>query len=206
MPFIDALPFEALTADARAIYEREQQHYGFVPNYALLFGHRPELLERWARLQSSIKRHQDRRQFELVTFVAAVTLGSTLCSRAHGQALLEYLSREDVEALARGETPVSCSPADAAVIGLARTVARDANAVTREQIDALKGHGFGPGEILDMVATVAGRAFFSKIVEALGVEAHEEVRADDDLTRALTVGREPACLPPVRLRTSDTQK
>ena len=199
MPHIDPIPFEDLPDDVRAMYEREQSHYGYVPNYALLFGHRPEVLERWAKLQSSIKRHQDRRRFELLTFVAAVALQSTLCARAHGRVLSEYLSPEDVLALARGETPSSCSPAEAAMIAFARSVALDPNSVARQDVERLREHGFGPAEIFDMTATVAGRAFWTKIIEALGVEADVEAPPDDAFTRTLTVGRSPTFVPPRRL-------
>jgi uncharacterized peroxidase-related enzyme len=200
MPFIDPLPFDTLPDDVRAMYKRQQEHYGYVPNYALVFGHRPEVLERWATLQASIKRHQDRKQFELLTFVAAVTLGSTLCARAHGRKLCEYLSPQDVQTLARGETPSCCSPAEAAMISFARTVARDANAVSRRDVALLKQHGFGHAEIFDMAATVAGRAFWTKIIESLGVDADVETQPDDAFAQALTVGRSPVFVPPRQLR------
>lgn len=199
MPHIAPIPFSALPDDVREMYARQQRHYGYVPNYAQVFGHRPEVLERWAKLQASIKRHQDRRRFELLTFVAAVTLESTLCARAHGRALSEYLSIEDVETLARGETPGSCTPGEVAMIAFARTVARDANAVTREHVAALERHGYSHAEIFDMAATVAGRAFWTKIVESLGVEADVEASPDDAFARALTVGRSPTFVPPRRL-------
>lgn len=186
------------------MYERQQSHYGYVPNYALVFSHRPEVLERWAKLQASIKRHQDRRRFELLTFVAAVTLRSTLCSRAHGRVLSQYLSEDDVLTLARGETPSSCSPAEAAMIAFARTVARDANAVGRANVEALLRHGFEPAEIFDMTATVAARAFWTKIVESLGVDADVDAAPDDSFTQALTVGRASSFAPPRQLPASSS--
>ena len=84
----------------------------------------------WAQLQRGIKRHMDKRRFELLTFVAAHALRSTLCSLAHGQALTKFLPMEDVMAIARGEAPPSLSVAEAAMLVFARKVARDASSVT----------------------------------------------------------------------------
>ena len=101
MAFIEAIPDSDIDDDVRAMYERQQTHYGYVPNYAKVFCYRPELMRLWAHLQAGIKHHMDKRRFELVTFAAAHALRSTLCSLAHGKALTEFFSREDVQAMAR---------------------------------------------------------------------------------------------------------
>src|SRR5690606_8755232 len=101
MPFIDTIGASYVTGEAFAMYERQQAHYGFVPSYATVFSHRPEVMRRWAELLSAIKRPMDKRRFELATFAAAHELRSTLCTLAHGKALLAFFSREDVIAMAR---------------------------------------------------------------------------------------------------------
>ena len=87
------------------MYARQQKHWGYVPNYAKVFCHRPEVMRRWAQLLAEIKRPMDKRRFELVTFVAAHELRSSLCTLAHGKTLIEFFSAEDVMAMARGEMP-----------------------------------------------------------------------------------------------------
>jgi uncharacterized peroxidase-related enzyme len=190
MSFIETIPAPDIDDDVRAMYDRQQAHYGFVPNYAKVFCYRPEIMRLWAQLQAGIKRHMDKRRTELLTFVAAHELRSTLCTLAHGQALTKFFSMEDVQAMARGEAPPSLSAAEAAMLVFGRKVARDASAVTGADVERLKQHGFTDAEIFDMVATVAGRAFFSKVVEALGVEADAPSRAmSAGFREALTVGR-----------------
>jgi len=80
MAFIDIIPTSSISDEVRAMYARQEAHWGFVPNYAKVFCHRPEIMGLWAQLQIGIKRHMTKRRFELITFVSATTLRSTLCS------------------------------------------------------------------------------------------------------------------------------
>ena len=105
MSFIETIPEQHAGADVLAMYERQSSFFGYLPNYARVFSHRPEVMRLWADLQNGVRKHMDRRRFEIITFVAAHTLRSTLCSLAHGKALAKYLSKEDVLKLARGEFP-----------------------------------------------------------------------------------------------------
>jgi uncharacterized peroxidase-related enzyme len=200
MAFIDTVPLSEIDDDVRAMYKRQQAHYGYVPNYAKVFCHRPEIMRLWAQLQSGIKRHMDKRRFELVTFATANALRSTLCSLAHGKALTEFFSREDVQAMAKGRAPESLSPAEAAMMVFARRVAHDATAITSGEVARLKQHGFTDAEIFDIAAAAAARAFWTKIIESLGVEADASFRAMDyEFRKSLTVGRPVDFLEPERL-------
>ncbi|MEO8017030.1 MAG: peroxidase [Pseudomonadota bacterium] len=190
MAFIDTLPESEISADVRAMYDRQQTFWGFVPNYAKVFCYRPELMGLWADLQRGIKRNMDKRRFELVTFAAAHTLRSTLCSLAHGRALTEFFSAEDVQLMAKGASPASLTAAEAAMMTFSRKVARGAFMITPSDVDELKKHGFTDAEVFDITAAVAGRAFFSNICEGLGVEAEVSLVAmDEDFKKAMTVGR-----------------
>jgi uncharacterized peroxidase-related enzyme len=182
------------------MYDRQQKHYGYVPNYATVFSHRPEVMRRWAELLSAIKRPMSKRRFELATFAAAVELRSTLCTLAHGKALLAFFSAADVMAMAGGGLPTSLTAAEAGLMRFARAVARDASAITASDVAELKGYGFSDAEVFDIVVTVAGRAFFTKVVESLGVATDAPLRALDGAFRdALTVGRPVAFVEPDRL-------
>src|SRR5690606_19280435 len=107
-----------------------------------------------------------------------------------GKALTEFLSPADVIAIARGGTPASLTDAEAAMLDFARKVARDATSVTAGDVEQLKGLGFTDGEIFDITATAAARAFWTKVIESLGVEADPPFHAmDRDFAEALTAGR-----------------
>jgi uncharacterized peroxidase-related enzyme len=190
MAFIDIIPTSTINDEVRAMYARQEAHWGFVPNYAKVFCHRPEIMGLWAQLQIGIKRHMSKRRFELVTFVSALALRSTLCSLAHGRALTEFISEQDVLALARGEIPASLTRAEATMVSFARKVAHDAPSVEAADVEALKDLGFTDGEIFDIASCAAARAFWTKLIEALGVEPEPPFRAlSSALRTTLAVGR-----------------
>jgi hypothetical protein len=79
-------------------------------------------------------------------------------------------------------------------------VAHDASAVTVEDVAELKRHGFTDAEVFDIAAVAAGRAFFTKVIESLGVASDSPLRAmDPALRKALTVGRPVRFVEPQRL-------
>jgi hypothetical protein len=76
------------------------------------------------------------------------------------------------------------------MLNFSRKVARDASSVTAADVQALKTSGFSDPEIFDIAATAAARAFWTKVVESLGVEAEPSLRdMNGSLQKALTVGR-----------------
>ena len=190
MAFIDSIPDSEISPDVQAMYARQESFWGFVPNYARVFSHRPEVMGLWAQLQAGIRRHMDRRRFELVTFAASQALRSTLCSLAHGKQLTAWFSEADIVAMARGEVPASLTAAEAAMLEFSRNTARDAPSVTAAEVEALRQLGFSNAEIFDIAATAAARAFWTKLLESLGVEAEPSLRdMNGELRRALVVGR-----------------
>jgi uncharacterized peroxidase-related enzyme len=190
MSFINIISEADIGDDVRAMYDRQQSHWGFIPNYAKVFSHRPEIMGLWAALQAGLKRHMDKRRFELITFAAAHTLRSTLCSLAHGKALTAFFSQEDVQAMARGASPKSLSDAEAAMMAFSRKVARGAYLVTSADVDELKKQGFTDGEVFDIAAVVGARAFWTTVVESLGVEAEPPfLEMETEFRKTLTVGR-----------------
>jgi len=204
MPFIDTIPPDEAGDELRAMYERQQESWGFVPNYAKIFSHRPEVLARWGRLLAEIKRPMDKRRFELVTFVAAYELRNSACALAHGKALAQFYPPETVRAIAEDRAGEDLSEADQAVVRFTRQIVRDASRVTSGLVGQLREHGFSDAEIFDIAATAAGRAFFTKLLDALGVEPDSSFLALDDSFRGpLTVGRPIDCRPATRLASAE---
>jgi len=190
MPFIDTIPDTEINDEVRAMYARQESFWGFVPNYARVFCWRPEIMGLWAQLQAGIKRNMDKRRFELITFAAAHTQRSTLCSLAHGRALTAFFSPEDVQLMARGASPASLTAPEAAMMSFARKVARGPFAIAASDVDELKKHGFTDAEVFDIAATVSARAFWTGIVESLGVEPEPPFHdLEHEFRKTMTVGR-----------------
>ncbi len=200
MAFIETIRPEDAGGAVAAMYGRQQSAWGYVPNYAKVFCHRPEVMARWGMLLAEIKRPMDKRRFELVTFVAAHELRNTACALAHGKALHPYFSEAQVVAIAAGRLDGILDETEQAIVRFARQVAKDASQVTPAQVAALRERGLDEAEIFDVAATAAGRAFFTKVLDALGVEADSPCRKLDPAFRdPLTVGRSIDTGEPVRM-------
>jgi uncharacterized peroxidase-related enzyme len=190
MSFIECIPDSEINAEVKAMYARQETFWGYVPNYARVFSHRPEIMGLWAQLQLGIKRHMDKRRFELITFAASNVLRSTMCSLAHGRVLTTWFSEEDVVAIARGETPATLSAAEAAMLEFTRKVARDAPSINAEDVARLRRHEFTDAEVFDIAATAAARSFWTKLLESLGVEVDPPFNElSGAMKQALVVGR-----------------
>jgi alkylhydroperoxidase family enzyme len=190
MPFIDTLSDSEIDNDVRAMYERQASFWGFVPNYAKVFCYRPAIMDLWAALQAGIKKSMGRRRYEIVTFAAATALRSTLCSLGHGKTLTEFFSMEDVKAIANDAMPTGLSAIEIEIVKFAKLVARDASAVTRKDVERLKELGLTDAEVFDISAAAGARAFWTKLIESLGVAAEPSLlEMDAEFTKAMTVGR-----------------
>ncbi len=189
MSYLETIDPELAEGDVAAMYQRQQAHFGYLPNYARAFSHRPEVMASWAALQATIRRQVSPRRFELVTLAAARALGNTYCTLAHARALAQLLGMDATLAVVADEEGV-LSEAERAMMAFAAKVARRAPEVCAEDIAVLRRHGLGDDEIFDIVAVVAARAFFTRLLDGLGVEADAAFRElPDALTGPLTVGR-----------------
>jgi uncharacterized peroxidase-related enzyme len=191
MAFVHTIAVEQAAGDVRAMYERTQGALGYVPNYAKVFSHRPDVMTAWSGLLASIRGHLDARRYELVTLAAARALRSSYCMLAHGSALLgKFYSAEQMTAIAGDPATAALAPADVAMMAFAEKLARDASAITVADVRALHEHGFTDAEVFDIAATAAARCFFSKLLDALGAEPDAAYDGlDETLKRRLTPGR-----------------
>lgn len=190
MPFIRTIAPADAKDDVQDMYARQQSAWGYVPNYAKVFCHRPEVLARWGRLLAEIRRPMDARRFELITFAAAYALRNSACSLAHGKALTHFLEEKDVRDIIEQGDSEALTDAEKAMMRFARKVAKDASRITAGDVDVLRIHGFSEAEIFDIAATAAGRAFFTKMLDSLGVEPDSKfLDMDEALRKPLTVGR-----------------
>jgi alkylhydroperoxidase family enzyme len=155
-------------------------------NMERLFELRPEAFAAWRQLVTAVNETSDHRRYELATLAAARQLRSSYCSLAHGKVLAEkFYDFDSVPAL-----PDGLDDADRAIMAFAEQVVTDATAITQEDVDELRAHGLSDDEIFDVVLAATIRCFFSKTLDALGVQPDAEfAQLDPAFREALTVGR-----------------
>jgi uncharacterized peroxidase-related enzyme len=185
MTFVETIPEDEATGEVAALYRESREQNGYLENFVQAFSPRPEVLRAWQQLSGAIKA-RDARRYELATLAAARRLRSSYCALAHGRVLAEQsLDMESVAAL-----PAGLDEADRAVMELAEQIVDDATSVTEADIERLRMLGLSDGEIFDVVLAAAARCFFSKTLDALGVEPDSAFAELDPAFRdPLVVGR-----------------
>jgi len=190
--FIDVPEEDSVDDDVADWYQRQRAAWGYLPNYAPAFATRPDVAEAWNTLNNSVRAHMDRRRFELITIAAARVYRSTYCTAAHSKFLRDTCGDDSsMRAIAADPTAAGLDPTDRAVIAFATKVAEDAAGVTAADVHALRAHGITDPDIADIVFAVAARAFFTKALDALGVQADAQLGEtfDQDVRAQVTVGR-----------------
>jgi uncharacterized peroxidase-related enzyme len=190
--FIEVPEESAVGVEVAAWYQRQRDSWGYLPNYALAFATRPDVAEAWNTLNNAVRGHMDRRRFELATIAAARAYRSTYCMAAHCKFLRDACDDEPtMRAVAADPSGADLDATDRAVMDFATQVARDASSIAAADVQRLRDHGLGDPEIVDVVLAVAARAFFTKVLDALGVQADVQLGEtfDPEVRGQVTVGR-----------------
>jgi uncharacterized peroxidase-related enzyme len=191
MAFIRTIPASEAEGPVREMYEQAHGRFGYVPNWLQAFSLRPGVRDGWASLQKSIQANLPARSYELATLAAARALRSSYCSLAHGSVLAQKVfDAATVTAIMTGVHESPLEPGEHAMMAFVEKVVVNAHQITSADIEALRSHGYRDEEIFDLAATAAARCFFSKLLDALGVQADSTFNnLDPALRQALTVGR-----------------
>jgi uncharacterized peroxidase-related enzyme len=191
MTFIETIPPEDASGLLAEHYAFDRENLGGVTNFTQAFSLQPEVFAGWKQLNGAIKAGMDLRRYELATLAAARRLRSSYCMLAHGKVLADqFMDAGTVRAIAEDGDGTALDATDRAVMALAEKIVDDATAVTQADIDGLREHGLPDSEILGVILAASVRCFFSKTLDAAGVQAdHRYLDLDPDFRRPLVVGR-----------------
>ena len=155
-------------------------------NFERAFALRPQVLAAWQQLNAAIKATSDLRRYELATLAAARRLRSSYCCLAHGKVLAEQFYGFDTVP----KLPDGLDRADRAIMAFAEKVVDDATSIVQADVDELRACGLTDEEVFDVALAAAARCFFSKTLDALGVQpdaAYSDL--DPSFVEPSTVGR-----------------
>ena len=161
------------------------------PNHLAAFATRPEILAAWQQLNGAIKESMDLRRYELATIAAARRLRSSYCMLAHGGVLADkFVEPDELRRIALDHRTAGLDDVDVAVMDLVDKVVADATSVTEVDVERLRELGLDDGEIVSVVCAAAVRCFYSKTLDALGVQPDANYASvEPELREALVVGR-----------------
>lgn len=173
-------------------YEAQRAMWGFLPNYAATFSHRPEVAQAWQALNLAIRGGMDRRRYEIATIAASRARRSTYCTTAHSMFLRDVCGDEAAMLSANGLADGGAlDEVDGAVYDFATAVATDAAGIEQADIDRLRAVGLSDADIADVVFAAAARCFFTAVLDGSGARLDAETAAafPPDQLAAMVVGR-----------------
>ena len=166
------IPPSDAEGEVREMYRQARERFGYVPNWAQALSLRPGVRAGWTALLNSIQSNLSVRRYELATLAAARALRSSYCSLAHGSVLAEKVFDGPTVTAIMNDAPESpLEPGERAMMAFAEKVVLAADRITEGDIELLRSHGYQDEEIFDVAAAAAARCFFSKLLDALGVQA-----------------------------------
>jgi uncharacterized peroxidase-related enzyme len=187
-----------LSAQAKALYDEDLADDGFVWNVSRLWAHQPETLQQLFVLMSGAFRPSGLtfRQRGILVTATASSLGDSYCSLAWGG----KLSKASDAAVAAGVlngSDAELTDQEKAMAAWARKVARDPNATTPADVQALRDAGLDDEQIFAITAFAALRLAFSTINDALGAQPDAQLAQSlpPEVREAVTYGR-PVAPPP----------
>ncbi|NQX11297.1 carboxymuconolactone decarboxylase family protein [Microbacteriaceae bacterium VKM Ac-2855] len=188
MSIIRAVPEDEATGMIADIYAGDVHEHGFVAAHTKVLALNPEAYLAWEQLISAIARPMGARRYELVTLAAARGARSKHCRLAHGTKSLAIFSEEQLERVAEDYRDAELSPAEVVMMIFAENVSADASSMTDRDALPLRNAGFTDREIVDIAICAAARNYYSRAVQALGVEVEVPAELSPRLRDALIAG------------------
>ncbi|HEX8927633.1 MAG TPA: peroxidase, partial [Actinomycetota bacterium] len=171
MSFIEMASEQGAEGPVAEFFAAEREEMGYLHNFTRLLANRRGVDAAWGQLTAAIQGNMDLRRYELVTLAAARRLRSSYCSLAHGTILRErFYDADTLVRIVADHHRAGLDPVDVAVMDFADQVAADAGSVTADDIAVLRAHGLSDADILDVTLAAGARCFFSKVLDAMGVE------------------------------------
>jgi alkylhydroperoxidase family enzyme len=180
------------TPAVQRLYDGDVDDRGYVMNLSKLWAHDPEaksglvgLMERAVRLG----RLTFRQRAILITACAS-TIGDSYCSLAWGGKLSGEADADLAGGVLRGDDAL-LDEDERLLARWARQVARDPNATTPADVQALRDVGFDDEQVFAMTLFVALRLAFSTVNDALGAMPDRALgeSAPSSVRDAVTFGR-----------------
>jgi uncharacterized peroxidase-related enzyme len=179
-------------AATEALYAGDQERVGYVMNLSRMWAHHPaahdvlfDLVDDMATAAGLSFRDRG-----LLISAAASTMGDAYCSLAWGNRLAGASDGATAAGVLTGDDD-ALDDRERALTRWARQVARDPNATTATDVEALRAVGYDDGQVQAITTFIALRLAFSTVNEALGAVPDVQLSAtvDPKVRDVVTWGR-----------------
>ncbi len=180
------------SADAQKLFNEDTAESGYVMNVSRLWAYQPATVTGLSMLLGQVNSEVrlSLRERSILVAACASAFGDSYCSLAWGTKLAKA-SDAQTAASVLGGVDDGLSTTEQAMATWARMVARDPNATTAADVQALRDVGCSDSKIFTITVFVALRLAFSTVNDALGLRPDAALRSTaPGLVRdAVTFGR-----------------
>jgi uncharacterized peroxidase-related enzyme len=172
MSRISRLDRSQVTPEMAALYNKAFAQRGNVPNMFRVMAHRPEIFTTMmAHFAAVLTTGTVPTKLKELIIVRTSQVNVTPYCLASHTILAKGLgwTEEQLDHLADWPRREDFTPAEKAALRLAETVTRDANAVSDEQFDELRGF-YSEGEIVELLCAIGLFNYFNRFNNALRME------------------------------------
>jgi alkylhydroperoxidase family enzyme len=172
------VPTEPEDPALRAMFDEVRARGVPVPNLYRVIGLAPPMLRAWLDFAWPLRQHAKtpRRIRELLILRGAQVSGARYEWVHHAaMALAAGLTQAQIDALAGWEHSALFSEQEKAVLRLADEVTRGP-AASRACIDALRQHGFGDAEIVELTLTASFYVCVARFLQSMDVDLEEGLK------------------------------
>lgn len=184
-----------VSPQVQELFDDDLRDDGYVGNVTRLWAHQPGTVSALFELMSQAFKPSQLsfRQRGILVIAAASALGDSYCSLAWSGKLDKASGTPLAAGVLTGDDG-GLTDQEEAMAAWARKVARDPNATTPADIQALRDAGLDDGQIFAITTFVALRLAFSTVNDALGAQPDAQLAESlsQEVREAVTFGRPPA--------------
>lgn len=172
-------PDEAsLPADIQALFARNREKPGFVPNVFRALSRRPEVLRGFIALYDALMAAEgglSKAEREMVAVVVSAQNHCHYCLISHGAALrIRAKDARLADTVAANYRAAGITPRQRAMLDYAVKLTRASAEIGADDHAALRAHGLGDDEIFDLTQIAAFFNYSNRAASALGMRPNPE--------------------------------
>jgi uncharacterized peroxidase-related enzyme len=167
-----------LPEDIQELYAKNREKPGFVPNVFRAYSLRPAQLRGFIALYDSIMEADSgltKAEREMIAVAVSAENHCFYCLVSHG-AILRVRSKNPIQAdtIAANYRAADLTPRQRAMLDFAVKITRASDTCADEDIEALRAHGFGDEDIMDIIQTAAFFNYSNRVASALELRPNRE--------------------------------
>ena len=167
-----------LPEDIQELYARNREKPGFIPNVFRAYSLRPEQLRGFIALYDSIMEADSgltKAEREMIAVAVSAENHCFYCLVSHG-AILRIRSKNPIQSdtIAANYRAADLTPRQRAMLDFAIKITRASDTCADQDIDALRSHGFGDEDIMDIIQTTAFFNYSNRVASALEMRPNRE--------------------------------